>query len=76
MRQAGDGGRVDDIKCQDADVCVAGGDKPEFDDWEWVSYWYPVGQVVDFKREVYRKAMKELVVPLGQHIRRSKGERQ
>jgi putative (di)nucleoside polyphosphate hydrolase len=48
------------LRCQDADVCVAGGDKPEFDDWEWVSYWYPVGQVVDFKREVYRRAMKEL----------------
>jgi len=34
--------------------------KPEFDDWRWVSYWYPLGQVVSFKREVYRKAMKEL----------------
>lgn len=35
--------------------------KPEFDDWRWVSYWYPLGQVVSFKREVYRKALKELV---------------
>lgn len=34
--------------------------KPEFDNWEWVSYWYPLGQVVAFKREVYRRAMKEL----------------
>ncbi|WP_369599935.1 RNA pyrophosphohydrolase [Hahella sp. SMD15-11] len=33
--------------------------KPEFDGWSWVSYWYPLGQVVSFKREVYRKAMKE-----------------
>lgn len=33
---------------------------PEFDDWGWVSYWYPLGQVVSFKREVYRKAMREL----------------
>ncbi|OQX36833.1 MAG: RNA pyrophosphohydrolase [Oceanospirillales bacterium LUC14_002_19_P2] len=33
---------------------------PEFDDWRWVSYWYPLGQVVAFKREVYRRAMKEL----------------
>lgn len=32
---------------------------PEFDDWRWVSYWYPVRQVVSFKREVYRKVMKE-----------------
>ena len=34
--------------------------KPEFDGWRWVSYWYPLGQVVTFKREVYRRALKEL----------------
>ena len=33
---------------------------PEFDSWEWVSYWYPLGQVVSFKQDVYRRAMKEL----------------
>ena len=32
---------------------------PEFDGWRWVSFWYPVRQVVSFKKEVYRKAMKE-----------------
>ncbi len=32
----------------------------EFDHWMWVSYWYPLGQVVAFKREVYRKALLEL----------------
>lgn len=36
------------------------GAKPEFDGWRWVNYWYPVGQVVEFKREVYRRALKEL----------------
>ncbi|MDB6096254.1 MAG: pyrophosphohydrolase [Francisellaceae bacterium] len=35
--------------------------KPEFDGWEWVNYWYPLHQVVNFKREVYRKALKELL---------------
>lgn len=34
--------------------------KPEFDDWQWVSYWYPLRQVVSFKKEVYRRALKEL----------------
>jgi putative (di)nucleoside polyphosphate hydrolase len=48
----------------DAEVCVAGTDKPEFDDWRWVSYWYPVGQVVAFKRDVYRRALKELAPAL------------
>lgn len=33
----------------------------EFDDWQWVSYWYPLSQVIVFKREVYRRAMKELL---------------
>ncbi len=33
---------------------------PEFDHWRWVSYWYPVSQVVLFKRDVYRRALKEL----------------
>ena len=34
--------------------------QPEFDDWCWVNYWYPVNQVVDFKRSVYRRALIEL----------------
>lgn len=44
----------------DAAVRMDCGDKPEFDHWAWVSYWYPLTQVVPFKREVYRRAMKEL----------------
>lgn len=45
---------------EDARVQVDLTAKPEFDHWRWVSYWYPVCQVVDFKREVYRRALKEL----------------
>ena len=41
-------------------------DPPEFDEWQWVSYWYPLGQVVNFKRDVYRKAMMELCLQLPQ----------
>lgn len=40
--------------------------KPEFDFWQWVSYWYPLSQVVSFKRDVYRRAMKELAPYLPQ----------
>ena len=36
------------------------GKKPEFDSWSWVNYWYPVSQVIEFKREVYRRALREL----------------
>lgn len=34
-------------------------DTPEFDDWRWVSYWYPVRQAVSFKRHVYRQVLQE-----------------
>ena len=44
----------------DGDVRVSRTGKPEFDAWRWVSYWYPVGQVVAFKQQVYRRALKEL----------------
>lgn len=37
------------------------GHKPEFDRWRWVSYWYPLGQIIEFKRDVYRRALQELV---------------
>jgi len=49
----------------DEAVKVDGGDKPEFDHWRWVNYWYPLSQVIAFKREVYRSALRELATPLG-----------
>ena len=48
----------------DDTVSLSHNPKPEFDHWQWVSYWYPLNQVVYFKREVYRRALKELAVPL------------
>lgn len=44
----------------DEQVDFSYSDKPEFDHWQWVSYWYPVSQVVLFKRDVYRRALNEL----------------
>lgn len=40
-------------------INLAANKSPEFDGWRWVSFWYPVRQVISFKRDVYRKAMKE-----------------
>lgn len=48
----------------DSVVSVSHGNSPEFDGWRWVSYWYPLGQVVSFKREVYRRALKDLSLNL------------
>lgn len=48
------------LKSSEAGITLDNDGKAEFDDWRWVSYWYPLGNVVAFKREVYRRAMKEL----------------
>ncbi|SFN45177.1 RNA pyrophosphohydrolase [Xenorhabdus japonica] len=47
------------LLCNEADINVQRSKMPEFDGWRWVSYWYPVRQVVSFKRDVYRRVMKE-----------------
>lgn len=35
-------------------------ERPEFDHWQWVDYWYPLRAVVPFKRYVYWRALHEL----------------
>ncbi len=32
----------------------------EFDDWEWVDYWRPIEDVIDFKKPVYEDMLKAL----------------
>ncbi|WP_343857990.1 RNA pyrophosphohydrolase [Aliiglaciecola litoralis] len=49
------------LECNEADVDVLSSSHPEFDGWRWVSFWYPVRNVVSFKRDVYRRVMKEFV---------------
>jgi putative (di)nucleoside polyphosphate hydrolase len=44
---------------QSAKVDLQANNDPEFDSWAWVSYWYPLRQVVAFKRRVYVMALKE-----------------
>jgi len=43
----------------DTSICLDFSKKPEFDEWRWVYYWYPLKKVITFKRDVYRKALKE-----------------
>jgi putative (di)nucleoside polyphosphate hydrolase len=51
------------------DVCLDGCDgRPEFDGWRWVSYWQPLQEVIEFKRDVYKAALSEfapLLAPAG-----------
>lgn len=42
---------------------------PEFDQWRWVSYWYPLRCIIDFKRRAYATAMIELAPQLGSDFR-------
>ncbi|OGT35531.1 MAG: RNA pyrophosphohydrolase [Gammaproteobacteria bacterium RIFCSPHIGHO2_12_FULL_37_14] len=42
-----------------ATISLCANNDPEFDSWAWVSYWYPLRQVVAFKRRVYVLALKE-----------------
>lgn len=50
---------------RDEDFCLNGSQKPEFDRWRWVDYWFPLRQVVAFKREVYRQALSLFAPCLG-----------
>lgn len=40
-------------------------DRPEFDAWRWVDFWYPLAHVVRFKRNVYWQALRHLA-PIAQ----------
>jgi len=42
-------------------------EKPEFDLFRWVEFWYPAAHVVSFKRSVYERALRYLA-PLAQNL--------
>lgn len=44
------------------DIFLKNATKPEFDNWSWIDYWIPNDKVIDFKRDVYSKALKQLAV--------------
>ena len=48
------------LRGSDDEVRLDMAETPEFDGWRWVDYWYPLEEVVAFKREVYKRALKEL----------------
>ncbi|MDE2342612.1 MAG: RNA pyrophosphohydrolase [Betaproteobacteria bacterium] len=45
---------------RDSDVSLRASGQPEFDAWRWHDYWVPLDSVIEFKREVYQLALKEL----------------
>ena len=45
---------------RDCDVCLRASAHPEFDAWRWNNYWLDINAVIEFKREVYTRALNEL----------------
>jgi putative (di)nucleoside polyphosphate hydrolase len=45
---------------RDCDVQLRASGRPEFDAWRWNEYWIPLESVIEFKREVYQRALNEL----------------
>ncbi|MFP3014421.1 MAG: RNA pyrophosphohydrolase [Arsenophonus sp.] len=63
------------LVCNEQNINVQTSKTPEFDSWCWVSYWYPIRQVISFKRNVYQRVMKEfapIVMSLQRDITRQK----
>ena len=48
------------LAAEESSVNLQATDSPEFEGWKWVDYWYPVDQVVYFKKRVYRCALQQL----------------
>ena len=45
---------------RDSDMNLRATDHPEFDAWRWNDYWVPLDVVIEFKRDVYQRALQEL----------------
>ena len=52
------------VLCSESDFCLDWSEKPEFDHWRWVRYWYPADRVVYFKRGVYSRALSRREIRL------------
>ena len=59
------------MRCDEKTVQLDLSERPEFDHWQWVDYWYPLRAVVPFKRHVYWRALHELAPLLSGAQRRS-----
>ena len=60
---------------RDHDIRLRASTHPEFDAWRWHDYWVPLDNVIEFKRDVYKQALQQLVRYLEPSPRRSGGGR-
>lgn len=54
------------LAAKESAVRLDASDEQEFDAWRWVDYWEPLGFVVSFKRNVYRRALNEFAEQIGE----------
>ena len=43
-----------------AEIDLNNENNPEFDEFNWIDYWKPLDEIVEFKREIYEKVLTEL----------------
>ncbi len=55
------------MTCAESELRLDLTDKPEFCEFRWVEFWYPLDHVVSFKRDVYLRALQHLA-PVAQHL--------
>ncbi len=48
------------FKGEDTEIRLDLHASPEFEEWVWVEYWEPLSMVVDFKKDVYSNALRQL----------------
>ena len=46
---------------RDHDIRLRASTHPEFDAWRWHDFWVPLDSVIEFKRDVYKQALHQLV---------------
>ena len=46
---------------RDHDIKLRASTHPELDAWRWHDYWVPLENVIEFKRDVYKEALQQLV---------------
>ena len=48
------------LRAEESAVRLDASESPEFVDYRWVDFWYPLKNVVSFKRGVYERALRHL----------------
>jgi putative (di)nucleoside polyphosphate hydrolase len=56
---------------EDSDVNLNLHSQIEFTEWTWSSYWHPVAKGVEFKRDAYREALKDLLPFYNKNFKRA-----